>query len=766
MTSKITMNGLFIALFLLTSWCTVSAYSQASSNYYMSQDVLSNNGGYASSSNYQLVSTTGQLATTIGSSSNTIVYAGFHQPEPSNTISPNSVKLVAVANPSPICTGKNFNITLQTTPESSSVDGIELYLRFAPSQLQANTITNSGILDDVLTEDIDNTEGYINFAAGVWDNEAPSGSFELVTVNFTVLAAADDGTDLQVDLESSTATFEGQTISVLSQDETLITQDCMDCKVSLQGRPAIPPSHPRWETDLKIYVGDNAPYTIKTDGLGHCVLPEPSGNYSICVKGPHTLANRIGPPLVLDNDNRLDLGTLLEGDIDDDNKVDLLDRSHLKTSKDKCQGDDSYNANADLNVDTCVNTADYNLFKDNFKKPKGDENPAVCEWDTSVTPPMLRKRVRDDNLVTLRTTPILANLMAGTSFDVAIQVIAPQAIDAAAAYLNFDPQRLQVNHLIAGETFDSVLENNFDNEQGEINFVAGAWDNELPKGIFTLVTINFTLLGKGGEQTLSFNTTTPRQTESVAGGKSVIAADRPGEVIIVKPAWCQLYAVNDEKLNDSQFFTISLDETHEISELGPLYKGHDIEALAIHPETDIIYAASGNNVSGDNPQGHFYLVDGESGELFPVGSTGFEEIGDLSFSSDGTLWAWAKGVGLITIDLNTGAGTVEIASDILVEGLTLTQDSNPVWFGAVQTDLWRYDREANTLEVACTNLLGETEALEMMPDGLLLVGTHQVPFGLYALNALTCEPIMAEETLSNQFQDVEGIAIPVAACAQ
>jgi Leucine-rich repeat (LRR) protein len=233
---------------------------------------------------------------------------------------------------------------------------------------------------------------------------------------------------------------------------------------------------------------------------------------------------------------------------------------------------------------------------------------------------------------------------------------------------------------------------------------------------------------------------------------------------VPNPALCQLYAVNDERLNDSQFFTISLDETHEINELGPLYPGHDIEALAIDPQTDLIYAASGNDVSGGNPKGYLYLVDGETGELFSVGSTGFEEIGDLSFSSDGTLWAWAKGVGLITIDTITGVGTIDTPSNLLVEGLTLTPAGS--FFGAVQTKLWRYDQETNTLAVACPNLLGETEALETMPDGWLLVGTHQVPFGWYVLNTLTCELILVGETLSNQFRDVEGIAMPVAACAQ
>jgi hypothetical protein len=48
----------------------------------------------------------------------------------------------------------------------------------------------------------------------------------------------------------------------------------------------------------------------------------------------------------------------------------------------------------------------------------------------------------------------------------------------------------------------------------------------------------------------------------------------------------------------------------------------------------------------------------------------------------------------------------------------------------------------------------------------LLVGTHNVPFGLHAFDAQTCQVIETDKTLSNQFNDVEGIAVPVAACAK
>ena len=133
-----------------------------------------------------------------------------------------------------------------------------------------------------------------------------------------------------------------------------------------------------------------------------------------------------------------------------------------------------------------------------------------------------------------------------------------------------------------------------------------------------------------------------------------------------------------------------------------------------------------------------------------------------------TLNAWAKGDGLITINLTTGVGTLELPYDKpLIEGLTLKKNEDKVFLGAVGTDLWQYDWETDTLDVICADkLLGETEALEIMPDGLLLIGTHNVPFGLHAFNPETCQVIEADKTLSHQYNDVEGIALPVAACGK
>jgi YD repeat-containing protein len=231
---------------------------------------------------------------------------------------------------------------------------------------------------------------------------------------------------------------------------------------------------------------------------------------------------------------------------------------------------------------------------------------------------------------------------------------------------------------------------------------------------------------------------------------------------------CRLYAVHDQGLNDSQLFTISLDE-HKVNPLGSMYPDYDIEALAIHPETKMIYAASSDDAT-NGKKGYLYTVDGKTGKLISVGSTGFNEIEGLAFSDDGdVLWAWAKGDGLVTINITTGEGEMEIPSNAPVEGLALREDNGTtLFYGTVNTglDLWKYNPNTGHLNI-CTNLPGETEALEMMPNGLLLFGTHNdSSFSLHVFDPESCEVIADEDIPTGIFNDVEGIALSTGECAK
>jgi uncharacterized repeat protein (TIGR02543 family) len=326
-----------------------------------------------------------------------------------------SVKLVAITSPSPVCKGEEFEVTFQVvTEESQPVDGIQVYLNFDPDKMQINSIANSGVLDFTLMEEFDNAAGYMHVAAGSWENEPPTGNFEFVTINFTALEESEE-TLLQVDPNQSSSTFGGKYIPQEADDTPVAIEDCsqLGCKVALEGRASPPDAS--WVTELKIYADGNT-YTINTDNEGHCQFPKElsEGDYSLCVKNSHTLANRIAP-VAVNSDGMIDFGSLLEGDVNDDNKVVMIDYTLLFQSKGKCQGAIGYNANANLNADNCVNKDDASLLQANYFKPKGDEEPSICEWNNSVPPTLVRKKVRDGGgTVTLRTAPIPSGLIAGT----------------------------------------------------------------------------------------------------------------------------------------------------------------------------------------------------------------------------------------------------------------------------------------------------------------------------------------------------------------
>jgi hypothetical protein len=235
----------------------------------------------------------------------------------------------------------------------------------------------------------------------------------------------------------------------------------------------------------------------------------------------------------------------------------------------------------------------------------------------------------------------------------------------------------------------------------------------------------------------------------------------------ISPAACHLlYGVQDQGLNDSIFFTINPD-TGEIKPLGEKCKECDIEAMDIHPETQMIYVASGNDSFG-HPKGHLYKLDGQTGELMSVGSTGFKEIGGLAFDLEGLLWAWAKDAGLIQLDTKTGEGTLVFDSGAKLADLTWTLSSN-LLYGSVGKELWRYDPADKTVAKLCNNLPQKTEALEVLPtsilpEGFLLLGSHKnQAMRLHAFDVNRCK-IVANRDIAMPYDDPEGLAMPLATC--
>ncbi len=228
-----------------------------------------------------------------------------------------------------------------------------------------------------------------------------------------------------------------------------------------------------------------------------------------------------------------------------------------------------------------------------------------------------------------------------------------------------------------------------------------------------------------------------------------------------------LYAVHDEGKNDSQLFTINPAQNFEVKLLGKLYPKKDIEALDINPITDQIFVTA--IYQSMNP-GHLYKVDAHTGDLSPVGTTTFKEIDGLSFKPDGSLWGWAAGNGLISINTQTGLGQLQIAYGGPVEDITW-DNSGEILYGVENNNLLAYDSKTNELnQLNCTLPGGEVEALEMLPDGRLLFATHEnKTLNIYALDVKTCSlvgtNISTKTTGGIKLSDVEGIAWSIKVCS-
>ena len=224
-------------------------------------------------------------------------------------------------------------------------------------------------------------------------------------------------------------------------------------------------------------------------------------------------------------------------------------------------------------------------------------------------------------------------------------------------------------------------------------------------------------------------------------------------ITMMNPAHSFLYVIHDEEINDSVLFTV--DSLYYRGVLNR-YADHDLEALDAHPEKWELYAASGDNT---DKAGYLYQVNPQTGDLTEIGPTGFREIEGLSFRADETLWAWAKGEGLIQVNPQTAESKLILPSEVEIEALTW-KDEKVLYLGQ-GTDLWKYDGQQ--LKLACDiskYTQGKSiEALEMMPNNTLVVGLHGKR-NLLQLNVLSVEPcfISKSQEIASEHNDIEGIA--------
>ncbi len=83
--------------------------------------------------------------------------------------------------------------------------------------------------------------------------------------------------------------------------------------------------------------------------------------------------------------------------------------------------------------------------------------------------------------------------------------------------------------------------------------------------------------------------------------------------------------------------------------------------------------------------------------------------------------------------------------------------------------MWSYAPATGEVNKICDNLPTKTEALQvlspqLLPEGFILLGSHQnQQLKLQVFDRVSCQRV-ANQDMTTGYNDVEGLAMPIAAC--
>jgi NDP-sugar pyrophosphorylase family protein len=195
---------------------------------------------------------------------------------------------------------------------------------------------------------------------------------------------------------------------------------------------------------------------------------------------------------------------------------------------------------------------------------------------------------------------------------------------------------------------------------------------QLPKRLTVKVADKMDLSKAAGEYTFYVGYRTPEGTIIYNGATPLHF------FVESAPPACNLYAVHDEGIDDTQFLKIDLSYLGlkgVMTPLGPLYPHKNIEGLALHPSNpDVLYGTAGTPSKGQKSSS-LYTIDRLTGKILsqrpltvPDQNIYFNQVASLAVNWNDNnleqLWAWAEThrkndwMGLIQIDPQTGITTL------------------------------------------------------------------------------------------------------------
>ncbi len=294
----------------------------------------------------------------------------------------------------PIGVGDTFTLDVMTNVSSEQqISGADVFINFDSTKLEvvdADTVTEgvqvtSGtLLNIVMANTVDNSAGTIGFSAGKLGAPFPTGEFKIASIEFRALAETEPQTMVVFSFEGIRETvvvdelgspISGDSFSTMVE---ITAGAVVNVSVGLQGNR----SDAKWIIPLTVkfftpganVLVDNPVYSftldtvkIDTQAVVQCTGIT-FGTYDVTVVSDHTLLNvKKNVEISLPNVD-LNMGTLLEGNVNNDGRINISDFGALSASYLKLVGDAAYNAMADFNGDGRVNISDFGLLSSNYLK--------------------------------------------------------------------------------------------------------------------------------------------------------------------------------------------------------------------------------------------------------------------------------------------------------------------------------------------------------------------------------------------------------------
>ena len=244
----------------------------------------------------------------------------------------------------------------------------------------------------------------------------------------------------------------------------------------------------------------------------------------------HALANRRSNLTLAVGDNTVDMGTLLEGDIDNDNDVDANDASVVNLAFGSTPASANWDPRADLNGDGVVDATDMGLIATNYGQVGDVELGSSAARRSVRTGSSGGESLEASGSVALAFAPNALNVSMGDIFEVQVMLRAgSQPVDTVDLTIFFPGAALDivdqagnpVNTVQGNSTFGLELANSVQNGTGTIHYAATKVGGSVT-GDVQLATLRFKATGPTRDW-LRFSMADPR-TDVRYHGQSVLGS--------------------------------------------------------------------------------------------------------------------------------------------------------------------------------------------------------------------------------------------------